>query len=477
MSGKKRGDGSARGPAAGGAVGFGPGLRRVRLAAADSSHYTCGMHVIDILRKKRNGVSLSREEIDFVVRGYVNDTIPDYQMAALLMAVWFRGMNKEETTELTLAMARSGDQVDLSAIPGIKVDKHSTGGVADTTTLVVAPLVAACGGRVAKMSGRGLGHTGGTLDKLESIPGFSVNQTMDRFVEIVADCGLAIIGQTANLVPADKKLYSLRDVTETVDNISLIASSIMSKKIASGADAIVLDVKTGSGAFMREPRDASELARTMVDIGQLAGRRTLALVTDMNQPLGNAIGNALEVEEAIEILQGKHRGSDLTTVSFALASQMLQACGICSAEDEALARLDQALASGAALERLARMIEAEGGERRVCDDPTLLPRARRSVEVRAPGGGYIARMDTQAMGISALLLGAGREKKEDRIDPAVGIWLKKRLGDRVERDEPIATFHVNNESSLEEAIRRFSAAVAITAEKPQTLPLIYGKVE
>jgi len=357
------------------------------------------------------------------------------------------------------------------------VDKHSTGGVADTTTLVVAPLVAACGGRVAKMSGRGLGHTGGTLDKLESIPGFSVNQTMDRFVEIVADCGLAIIGQTANLVPADKKLYSLRDVTETVDNISLIASSIMSKKIASGADAIVLDVKTGSGAFMREPRDASELARTMVDIGQLAGRRTLALVTDMNQPLGNAIGNALEVEEAIEILQGKHRGSDLTTVSFALASQMLQACGICSAEDEALARLDQALASGAALERLARMIEAEGGERRVCDDPTLLPRARRSVEVRAPGGGYIARMDTQAMGISALLLGAGREKKEDRIDPAVGIWLKKRLGDRVERDEPIATFHMNNESSLEEAIRRFSAAVAITAEKPQTLPLIYGKVE
>ncbi len=435
------------------------------------------MHVIDILRKKRNGGQLSREEIAFIVQGYVSETIPDYQMAALLMAVWFRGMNKEETTELTLAMARSGDQIDLSAIPGVKVDKHSTGGVADTTTLVVAPLVAACGGRVAKMSGRGLGHTGGTLDKLEAIPGFSVSQSMERFVEIVADCGLAIIGQSANLVPADKKLYSLRDVTETVDNISLIASSIMSKKIASGADAIVLDVKTGSGAFMREARDASELARTMVDIGRLAGRRTLALVTDMNQPLGNAIGNAIEVQEAIEILQGMHRGSDLTTVSFALASQMLQASGLASSEDEALARLDQALASGAALERLARMIDAEGGERRVCDDVSLLPRARRRVEVKAERSGYLARMDTHAMGISALLLGAGREKKEDRIDPAVGIWLSRRLGDRVERGDPIAAFHVDDESGLEEAVRRFSAAVEIASEKPQTLPLIYAKVE
>ena len=463
--------------------GTGPGRGRrffsvkPRLAAADRSLYTCRMHVIDILRKKRNGGALSREEIDFIVRGYVDEAIPDYQMAALLMAVWFRGMNKEETTELTLAMARSGDQIDLSAIPGVKVDKHSTGGVADTTTLVVAPLVAACGGRVAKMSGRGLGHTGGTLDKLESIPGFSVDQTMERFVEIVSDCGLAIIGQTANLVPADKKLYSLRDVTETVDNVSLIASSIMSKKIASGADAIVLDVKTGSGAFMREPHDARELARTMVDIGHLAGRRTLALVTDMNQPLGNAIGNALEVREAVEILQGMHRGSDLTTVSFALASQMLQASGICSTEDEALARLDQALAGGAALQRLARMIEAQGGESRVCDDVTLLPQARRRVEVRAPEGGYVARMDTQAMGISALLLGAGREKKEDRIDPAVGIWLTKRLGDRVEREEPIATLHVNDESSLEEAIRRFTAAVAIAPDQPQPLPLIYTTIE
>ena len=280
------------------------------------------MHITDIILKKRNDGKLSREEIDYFIREYVDGTLPDYQISALLMAIWFRGMDEQETVDLTLSMAASGDHIDLSRIPGIKVDKHSTGGVADTTTLIAAPLVAACGGRVAKMSGRGLGHTGGTLDKLESIPGFSITQTMDGFIRTVTDCGLSVIGQTANLVPADKKLYALRDVTGTVDNVSLIASSIMSKKLASGSDAIILDVKTGSGAFMKSAEAAERLARVMVGIGRIAGRKTLALVTDMNQPLGNAIGNAVEVQEAIEILRGRHPG-DLKTVSFALAAQML----------------------------------------------------------------------------------------------------------------------------------------------------------
>lgn len=435
------------------------------------------MHITEIIRRKRGGKALNPEEIDFFVQGYTRGEIPDYQIAALLMAIWFRGMNMEETTALTLAMARSGDQIDLSRIPGVKVDKHSTGGVADTTTLVVAPLVAACGGRVAKMSGRGLGHTGGTLDKLEAIPGFSTSQSMDRFVEIVSECGVAVIGQTADLVPADKKLYSLRDVTETIDNVSLIASSIMSKKIASGADAIVLDVKTGSGAFMQKREDAEELARSMVAIGALARRKTLALVTDMNQPLGNAIGNAIEVQEAIEILQGERRGGDLTTVSFALASQMLQAAGLAADGDAAIALLDQALASGAALDRLAKMIEAEGGDRRVCDDLSRLPQARRRVEARAPVAGYVTRMDAQAIGLAAQLLGAGRQKKEDVIDPAVGIWLAKRLGDQVAKDEPLAVFHVNADANLEEALARFLAAVTIGPERPNALPLVYAKVE
>jgi len=434
------------------------------------------MRAVDIILKKRGGGSLSREEIEYLIRGYVADTIPDYQMAAFLMAVWFKGMDSGETAAMTLAMADSGDRVDLSAIPGFKVDKHSTGGVADTTTLVVAPLVAACGGRVAKMSGRGLGHTGGTIDKLESIPGFSVSLSMESFVKIVSTIGLSVIGQTTNLVPADKKIYALRDVTGTVDNISLIAASIMSKKLASGSDGIVLDVKTGSGAFMRETDEARELARVMVDIGNRAGRKTVALVTDMNQPLGNAIGNALEVREAIEILRGEHRTGDLAEVSIALGAQMLLLSGIANDEMEARRRLSDALESGEGLERFRRMIAAHGGDPKVCDDPALLPHAQRTVSVRSPADGYLSRIKNDAVGTASQLLGAGRQRKEDVIDPAVGIWMEKRLGDMVEKGEEIAVFHVNDEKNLEESVALFLGALEFSREEPDPNPLIYGTV-
>jgi pyrimidine-nucleoside phosphorylase len=376
-------------------------------------------------------------------------------------------------------MVDSGDRVDLSAIEGIKVDKHSTGGVADTTTLIVGPLVAACGGRVAKMSGRGLGHTGGTLDKLESIPGFQVSQSMERFADIVRQCGVSIIGQTGNLVPADKKLYALRDVTSTVDNVSLIAGSVMSKKIASGADKIVLDVKTGSGAFMKDLEGAVELARLMVKIGALAGRETHALVTDMSQPLGNAVGNALEVQEAIEILQGSHEG-DLKEVSFALSAKMLVLGEICSDEADARKALDQAVESGEALDRFARMIELQGGDRRVTEDVFLLPGAEKIIQAEAESSGWISSMDAVSLGISAMVLGAGRSRKEDRIDPAVGFWMKKRLGDRVEKGEPLAEFHIGPGSDLEGALSRFHSGIRISEEKPEAgaLPkLIWQSVD
>lgn len=435
------------------------------------------MHIVDIILKKRNGGELSTEEIDYFVEGYVAGDIPDYQASALMMAVWFKGMNTRETTDLTLAMTRSGDIVDLSAIEGVKVDKHSTGGVADTTTLVLAPLVAACGGKVAKMSGRGLGHTGGTLDKLESIPRFSVDQSMDRFRDIVNSIGVSVIGQTANLVPADKMLYALRDVTGTVDNLSLIAGSIMSKKLASGSDAIVLDVKTGSGAFMREVEDARDLARAMVDIGNGAGKKTLALVTDMNQPLGNAVGNALEVREAVEILRGEHPG-DLKEVALALGAWMLVLSGIVADEADARNRLEAAISSGKGLERFKAMVEAQGGDGRVADDPEgVLPKARRVVPVTAGADGYVASMENAEIGMSALLLGAGRQTKTDIIDPAVGIWMKKRLGDEVREGDVLAEFHVNDEANLDEAVQRFTAAVSISPDTPEKKPLIYSVVE
>ncbi len=434
------------------------------------------MHVTDIILKKRSGEALDKEEIDFFIKGYVDGSIPDYQASALLMAIWFNGMDPQETTDLTLSMVASGDTIDLSGIKGIKVDKHSTGGVADTTTLVAAPLVAACGGRVAKMSGRGLGHTGGTLDKLESIPGLSIEQTMNAFQDLVNSIGLSVIGQTGNLVPADKKLYALRDVTVTVDNMSLIAASIMSKKIASGADAIVLDVKTGSGAFMKTAEESYELARAMVDIGKLAGRRTVALVTDMNQPLGNAVGNALEVQEAIEILRGGHPG-DLKDVAFALSAWMLRFADIAETEVDAMSMLTKALESGAALEALSKMIKAQGGDEAVCRDVLKLPQAEKLVPVKADADGWISEMDNTEIGISAMLLGAGRQTKSDVIDPAVGLWMKKRLGDKVSAGEETAVFHVNDEKNLGEAVSRFKAAVKISGKAPEKLPLIYRVVE
>lgn len=433
------------------------------------------MRITDIIHKKRGGQELSREEIEFFVTGYVGDKIPDYQISALLMAVWFQGMGPRETADLTMVMAESGDRIDLSGIPGIKVDKHSTGGVADTTTLVAAPLVAACGGRVAKMSGRGLGHTGGTLDKLESIPGFSVFQSMEDFARIVNTHGVSVIGQTGNLAPADKKLYALRDVTATVDNLSLIASSIMSKKLAAGSDAIVLDVKTGSGAFMKELGAAVELAEAMVEIGKNAGRKTTALVTDMNQPLGNAVGNALEVKEAVEILQGRHPG-DLKEVSLALAARMLLLSEAAEDEKDARRRLEAALDDGTALAKLAAMIEAQGGDPRVTEDTGRLPAASKTVVLEAKRSGRIEAMDTEEIGYAAMLLGAGRAAKDDTIDLAVGIWMSRRIGDEIKAGDELAVFHVNDETNLDEAMRRFEGALKITGGPAEKPTLIYRSV-
>ena len=434
------------------------------------------MLVTELIERKKQGEALSPEEINFFIKGYVSGTIPDYQAAALMMAIWFKGMDYRETTDLTLAMAHSGDVVDLSGIPGIKADKHSTGGVSDGTTLIVAPLVAACGGKVAKMSGRGLGHTGGTLDKLESIPGFSVNISMEKFTKIVSEIGLSVIGQNKELVPADKKLYELRDVTGTVDNISLIASSVMSKKIASGSNAIVLDIKTGNGAFMKKAEDSIKLAEIMVKIGKLAGRKTVGLVTDMNQPLGFSVGNALEVREAIEVLQGKHESS-LKKIVLSLAARMLMVSDICVTESEAFEKLENALASGKALSKLGEMIKAQNGNPDVVSDISLLPQAAKKIGIKSDKKGYITGIETKNVGIVAMMLGAGREKKDDKIDPAVGIWLSKRHGDHVNAGEELAVFYVNDEKNLEDAISVFKSAYKIGDEKPAELPLVYSVVE
>jgi len=434
------------------------------------------MHFPDLILKKRGGGSLSRKEIDFFISGYVNGQIPDYQVAALLMAIWFSGMDAAETAYLTFAMRDSGDRIDLSGIQEGTADKHSTGGVADTTTLVTVPLAAACGLKVAKMSGRGLGHTGGTLDKLESIPGFSIDMGIDRFIQIVSDCGLAIIGQTRELVPADKKLYALRDVTATVDNLSLIAASIMSKKLALGSDVIVLDVKTGNGAFMDELDQAKALARLMVDIGKKAGKKIMALITDMNQPLGNAVGNALEVQEAIEILQGKHEG-DLKKVSISLAARMLLAGKLVQNEKEAFALLNRAIETGSALEKMKEMIAAQDGDPGVCDDTGKLPSTGSVVPVLANRRGYITEIRTDRIGTSAMTLGAGRALKTDRIDPAVGIWMKARLGNVVHKKDPLGFFHVNETKHLDTAVRMFTDAITIGDEPPRTGPLIYDTIK
>lgn len=437
------------------------------------------MRMVDLIEKKVAGQSLSREELAFIVGGFVDGTIPDYQMAALQMAIVFQGMTDRETADLTLEMMHSGDVVDLTALRGIKVDKHSTGGVGDTTTLVIAPLVAACGGTVAKMSGRGLGHTGGTLDKLESIPGLRVEQTMDDFCRIVDGIGVAVIGQSGNLVPADKKMYALRDVTATVRSIPLIASSIMSKKLASGADAIVLDVKTGSGAFMRTVEEAEKLSRLMVEIGRLVGRNCVAVITDMNQPLGLAVGNALEVREAVELLSGKiPAGDPLYEVCMLLGTHMLLLSGLAADEADARKQLEAALHSGAGLEKLRQMIAAQGGDAAYMDVSRMdeLCKVKQILPVYPKRAGYLCGMNAERIGTAAQILGAGRATKEDTIDPAVGLVMCKRFGDYVRIDEPLCMMYVNDETRLDSALAMFHSAVAFSHEKPQHRPMVYGVV-
>lgn len=401
--------------------------------------------MVDVIEKKRNGAELSKEEITFFVDGYTDGSVPDYQASAFLMAIYFRGMTAEEQANLTMAMVESGDQIDLSAIEGLKVDKHSTGGVGDTTTLILVPLVAACGVPVAKMSGRGLGHTGGTLDKLESIEGFHIELTEEQFVKQVNELKLAVIGQSGNLTPADKNLYALRDVTATVDSIPLIASSIMSKKIASGADAIVLDVKTGDGAFMKTLEDAKALAESMVAIGQQVGRNTMAVISDMSQPLGYAIGNSLEVIEAVETLKGQGP-ADLTELCLVLGSKMIVAGGKAESIDEARTMLKAVIDDGSALELFGKLIEAQGGNASIIHDTSLLPTAKHQIEVPATASGYVTKIEADDIGVAAMLLGAGRATKEDRIDLAVGIVLTKKIGDLVQKGEPLAIIHSNTEN-------------------------------
>lgn len=406
------------------------------------------LRMVDIIEKKRDGFSLNEEEINFFINGYTDDSIPDYQASAFLMAVYFKGMTAEEQAFLTMAMVQSGDQIDLSAIEGIKVDKHSTGGVGDTTTLILVPLVAACGVPVAKMSGRGLGHTGGTLDKLEAIEGFHIELTKEEFVKQVNELKLAVIGQSGNLTPADQKIYSLRDVTATVDSIPLIASSIMSKKIAAGADAIVLDVKSGDGAFMKTAEDARALAQSMVAIGNQVGRNTMAIISDMSQPLGNAIGNALEVVEAIETLKGEGP-EDLTELCLVLGSQMLVVGEKANNLEDARAMLKAVIKDGSALELFGDLIEAQGGNRAIIYDISLLPTAKFQIPVLATRTGFVTHMGADDIGVAAMLLGAGRATKDAEIDLSVGILLKKKIGDAVQEGEEIAVIYSNSEDVVD----------------------------
>ena len=429
------------------------------------------MRMYDIILKKRNGGELTKEEIDFFVGGYTRGEIPDYQVSALMMAVYFRKMTEAETLALTMAMAHSGDMLDLSAIHGVKVDKHSTGGVGDKTSIALAPMAAACGIPVAKMSGRGLGHTGGTIDKLESFPGFSTELTTQQFIRNVNSIGIAIMGQTADLAPADKKLYALRDVTATVDNMSLIASSIMSKKLAAGADAIVLDVKTGSGAFMKTEEDARALAEEMVRIGKNAGRKTVAVISDMDQPLGFAVGNALEVREAIDTLSGRGP-KDFTELCMTLGSRMLIAGGKADSVEEAVEKLERAIGDGSALGKLADFVEAQGGDRTAVYHPEKLPRASVVKTVAAPRDGFVSRIICDEVGICSLILGGGRETKESVIDLSVGLVLQKKTGDYVKAGEPLVQLHANDERKAQEAEKRFLAACVISDAAPEKTPLI-----
>lgn len=432
------------------------------------------MRMYDLISKKRNGGALNREEMTHLIEGYVKGEIPDYQMSAFLMAVYFQGMTKEETAVMTDLVAKSGDVVDLSSIEGIKVDKHSTGGVGDKTTLIVAPLAAACGVKVAKMSGRGLGHTGGTVDKLESIPGMRVSLEREEFFKIVNKTGLCVIGQSGNLTPADKKLYALRDVTATVESIPLIAVSIMGKKLAAGSDCILLDVKTGSGAFMNTVEDSLALAQEMVSIGESAGKKTAALITNMDIPLGNNIGNSLEVIEAVETL--KNQGpEDLTEVCIQLAANMLYLAGI-GDMNICLSKVKEALANGTALQKLIEMVEAQGGDSSVIKDTSKFEKASIRKEVLSPYEGYITFMDTKECGIASCILGAGRETKEDKIDYSAGIVLKKKTGDRIRKGDVLAVLYGNKEEKIQPAQEQFLKALKVEDREPEKEKLVYAGV-
>ena len=403
------------------------------------------MRMVDIIEKKQEQQELTAAEVRWMIDGFTSGGVPDYQMSAMLMAIFYNGMTKEELSEMTMAMVESGDQIDLSEIEGVKVDKHSTGGVGDTTTLVLAPLVASVGVPVAKMSGRGLGHTGGTIDKLESIEGFHVEITEEEFIEFVNKNKLAVIGQTGNLTPADKKIYALRDVTSTVGSIPLIASSIMSKKIASGADAIVLDVKVGTGAFMKDIKQAEELAKTMVDIGNNVGRNTMAVISDMSQPLGVAIGNALEIKEAIDTLKGEGP-EDLTELSLVLGSQMAYLGGVGESLEDARRMLEENIKNGKALEKFKVFIEAQGGNPDVVDNPEeMLPQAKYQIDVTADTDGYITEIDAEELGVAGMLLGAGRATKDSELDLAAGLMLQKKIGDKVSVGDTLVVIHSNSE--------------------------------
>lgn len=429
------------------------------------------MRMYDLILKKRNGFSLTPDEIRWMIENYLNEKIPDYQMSAMMMAVYFRGMDRQETYELTMAMAESGDMLDLSQIPGIKADKHSTGGVGDKTSLALGPLAASCGIPVAKMSGRGLGHTGGTIDKLESIPGFSTSLTEEQFIRQVTDTGIAIMGQTRDLAPADKLLYALRDVTATVDQTSLIASSIMSKKLAAGADAVLLDVKCGSGAFMKNYEDAKKLAEAMIEIGKDAGRNMAAVVSDMDQPLGRAVGNGLEVKEAIDTLKGEGP-EDFTELVLTLGTQMLLMAEKARSPEEGREKLIQKISDGSALLKFKEFVTAQGGDPDWIEQPDNFYRADYIEEILSEKSGYVSAFNTQEIGICSLLLGAGRETKESEVDPFAGLVLKKKKGHPVKEGESLAVFYANDKEKLRKAKDHFLKNIIIDAKQPESEPLI-----
>lgn len=433
------------------------------------------MQAYEVIVKKRDGLELTTEEINYFIRGLSTGEIPDYQVSAMTMAIYFRGMTSRELSDWTMAMVNSGATMDLSEISGIKADKHSSGGVGDKTTILLAPWIAACGVPIAKMSGRGLGHTGGTIDKLEAIPGFQTSLSKEQFIKNVNEIGVAVAGQTGNLVPADKKLYAIRDVTGTVDSIPLIASSIMSKKIAAGADAIVLDVKVGSGAFMKSVEDAKALAKAMVSIGTSLNRNTVAIISNMNQPLGNAVGNAIEVVEAIEALKG-NGPEDLMELMYALGSQMLIVSGKIKTLEEGTVLMQEILKSGAALEKLKEMIRAQGGDANVVEDYTLLPQAGYTMEIPAPETGYISDIMAQEIGLAVKIIGAGREKMDDVLDLSSGVYLKKKVGDHAEKGEPIAILYGNNTEKMQEASLRIQKAYGYSTEKLPVLPMIHAVI-